>query len=72
MRPVLSALALLIAFAAPARAAEVEKCPDMIAGGPTILRAALAADTVRLTFVGHATFLIETPGVVTAVTDYHD
>ena len=76
MRPVLSALALLIGLflplAAPARAAEVEKCPDMIAGGPTIMKAALAADHVRLTFVGHATFLLETPGGTTAVTDYND
>ena len=76
MRAGLSALALLMSalFAPPAplRAAEVEKCPDMVAGGPTIIRAALAGDRVRLTFIGHASFLIETPGGVTAVTDYND
>ena len=48
MRATLLSLALLIGLflplAAPARAAEVEKCPDMIAGGPTIMKAALAAD----------------------------
>ncbi len=30
------------------------------------------AGQVRLSFVGHATFLIETPGGVTAATDYND
>lgn len=76
MRAGLSALALLLsavlASALPARAAEVEKCPDMVAGGPTIMKAALAGDRVRLTFIGHASFLIETPGGTTAVTDYND
>ena len=71
MRVLLSLVALL-ALGAPLRAAEVEKCPDMVAGGPTLMKAALAADRVRLTFVGHATFLIETPGGTTAVTDYND
>ncbi len=32
----------------------------------------LAKDEIRLTFVGHATFTIETPGGVTAATDYND
>ncbi|WP_332682961.1 MBL fold metallo-hydrolase [Bosea sp. (in: a-proteobacteria)] len=32
----------------------------------------LGRDEVRLTFVGHATFLIETPGGVKAATDYND
>lgn len=72
MRAILSAFALFACFLAPARAAEVEKCPDMVAAGPTIMRAALAADRVRLTFLGHASFLIESPGGVTAVTDYND
>ena len=34
--------------------------------------AALARDEVRLTFVGHATFLIESPGGVRIATDYND
>jgi L-ascorbate metabolism protein UlaG (beta-lactamase superfamily) len=63
---------IFVAFAGPSRAAEVEKCPDMIAGRPPFLHAALAGDQVRLTFIGHASFLIETPGGVTAVTDYND
>lgn len=32
----------------------------------------LAEDEVRLTFVGHATFLIETPGGIKLATDYND
>lgn len=34
--------------------------------------AAVPASSVRLSFVGHATFLIETPQGVTAATDYND
>jgi L-ascorbate metabolism protein UlaG (beta-lactamase superfamily) len=34
--------------------------------------AALNADQVRLTFIGHATFLIESPQLVRIVTDYND
>ncbi|MGZ5804778.1 MAG: MBL fold metallo-hydrolase, partial [Xanthobacteraceae bacterium] len=40
---------------------------------PASLRlAALAADQVRITFVGHATFLIESPKLVRIATDYND
>ena len=54
-----------------ARAAEIDKCPDMIAAKP-IFRTALARDQVGVTFVGHATFLIESPGGTTIATDYND
>src|SRR5947209_4309206 len=54
-----------------ARAAEIDKCPDMVAAAP-IWRAALSPDRVAITFVGHATFLIESPGGTTAATDYND
>ncbi len=59
---------------APARAQSDEPgCrPEMASHGLPIRRAALAKDEVRLTFVGHATFLIETPGGVKAATDYND
>jgi L-ascorbate metabolism protein UlaG (beta-lactamase superfamily) len=70
----LRALALAgIAWAAlgSARTAEIDKCPDMVAGKP-IWRAALTPDQVSVTFVGHATFLIESPGGTTAATDYND
>lgn len=70
MRRALFALLALIALA-PAARAELEKCPDMVAGRP-ILRVAAREDSVRLTFVGHASFLIESPSGVTAVTDYND
>src|SRR3954468_13587471 len=59
------------AFLSLARAAEIDKCPDMIAGRP-IWRAALAPDHAAITFVGHATFLIESPGGTIAATDYND
>src|SRR5450755_570233 len=35
------------------------------------MRASVAGDSVGITFLGHASFLIETPGGVTAVTDYN-
>lgn len=63
--------------AAPARADEAclgpiarnaPRAPD----GTMILPAALQSGEVRLTYVGHATFTIETPGGVMAATDYND
>lgn len=71
MRALIFAFALA-AFFGPARAAEVEKCPDMVASRPPFLKAAVGNDRVRLTFLGHASFLIETPGGTTAITDYND
>lgn len=57
--------------AAPAGASEA--CPGLVAGGsPLLVPAALANDEVGITFVGHATFLIESPGGVRAATDYND
>jgi len=55
-----------------------ENCPGLIASRapraiPPALRVAeLAAGEVRLTFVGHATFLIESPQGVRIATDYND
>ncbi|WP_341990754.1 MBL fold metallo-hydrolase [Azorhizobium sp. AG788] len=68
---------LTILLLAPA-AAEPEKCPRMVAQTapriwPASFRlAATEASQVRLTFVGHATFLIESPHGVTIATDYND
>jgi L-ascorbate metabolism protein UlaG (beta-lactamase superfamily) len=45
-----------------------------IAQAPRIIRASLLAEAeaaLTITFLGHASFLIETPGHVTAVTDYN-
>ena len=50
-----------------------EFCPGLVAQrGVRAKPAALAADQVRITFVGHATFLIESPKLVRIATDYND
>lgn len=67
-RLVLAAIACLL-MPLPARAAPCER--------PTAARsllhfANLKSDEVRITFVGHATFTIESPSGVLAATDYND
>jgi L-ascorbate metabolism protein UlaG (beta-lactamase superfamily) len=53
-------------------------CPGLVAANrPRIVPAsfdvaALDADQVRITYVGHATFLIESPQLVRIATDYND
>jgi L-ascorbate metabolism protein UlaG (beta-lactamase superfamily) len=54
-----------------------ESCPGLVASRPqpipaALQLAALAADQVRLTYAGHATFLIESPQLVRIATDYND
>jgi L-ascorbate metabolism protein UlaG (beta-lactamase superfamily) len=59
-----------------------QNCPGLVANHapgdrPRIIPAsfdvaALNADQVRITFVGHATFLIESPQLVRIATDYND
>jgi L-ascorbate metabolism protein UlaG (beta-lactamase superfamily) len=55
-----------------------ENCPGLVAANrppamPAAFKlAALDADQVRLTFIGHSTFLIESPQFVRIVTDYND
>ena len=57
-------------YAAPA---EPESCPGLIASRDSLFsHAAWRQDEVGLTFVGHATFLIETPQGVRIATDYSD
>jgi L-ascorbate metabolism protein UlaG (beta-lactamase superfamily) len=64
-------LAASICMALPATASEA--CPGLVARRPPlILPAALGPEEVQITFVGHATFLIESPGGIRAVTDYND
>ena len=70
----LSAFLLLGAMAAPAAALQSD-CLAMAGAEPRVVPAAyepasLAADQVRLTFLGHASFLIESPGGTRIVTDY--
>ena len=53
----------------------VENCPGFVAEnrtGPRFSRIALEPDQVRLTYVGHSSFLIESPQLVRIVTDYND
>ena len=64
------ALALLAPFLpAPARAA----CTGVVAGdGARLWHAAAGEKAASLTYLGHASFLIESPGGVRIVTDYND
>jgi L-ascorbate metabolism protein UlaG (beta-lactamase superfamily) len=50
-----------------------QSCPGLVAANrPRIIPAALNPDQVRITYVGHATFLIESPELVRIATDYND
>jgi L-ascorbate metabolism protein UlaG (beta-lactamase superfamily) len=66
-----------LAVPLPAAAQGVDRC-HAIALGPSPVRpaalrvAALEPSEVRLTFVGHATWLVESPGGITIATDYND
>jgi L-ascorbate metabolism protein UlaG (beta-lactamase superfamily) len=64
---------------APAAKPEAtQSCPGLVAANrPQLIPAsfdlaALNADQVRITYVGHATFLIESPQLVRIATDYND
>src|ERR1700730_5937453 len=64
---------------APAAKPEMrENCPGLVASdAPRIVPAALhlaalAADQARITYVGHSSFLIESPQLVRIATDYND
>jgi len=72
----------------PAAPQVAESCPGLVARGaprvvpaalrpalprhPAFLRAALGADEVRVDYIGHSTFLIESPRGVRIATDYND
>lgn len=83
--PILAALFILSAPAAafervqsPAPKPEMtEGCPGLVAGRPRAIPAAfrlaaLSSDQVRITYIGHSTFLIESPRLVRIATDYND
>jgi len=53
-------------------AAEPGCRPDVAVFGAPIRRVSLKADEARITFVGHATFLIESAQGISAATDYND
>ncbi len=64
--------------APPPKPEMTESCPGLVArNGPRVIPAAfklaaLAGDQVRITYVGHSTFLLESPRVVRVATDYND
>jgi L-ascorbate metabolism protein UlaG (beta-lactamase superfamily) len=65
--------------ASPAAKPEMtESCPGLVAGRPPFTvpaafrLAALNADQVRISYIGHSTFLIESPQLVRIATDYND
>jgi L-ascorbate metabolism protein UlaG (beta-lactamase superfamily) len=79
--------AALVALSAPAAAAPMSQaqpaakpeanrtCAGLVAARPRtapLELTALAADQVRITYAGHATFLIESPQLVRIATDYND
>jgi L-ascorbate metabolism protein UlaG (beta-lactamase superfamily) len=75
----LTALTLLSAPAAAQGKEEPERCPRFVASIPYLMPASFIVPVqvrgegqVRLTFIGHATFLIESPAGVTIATDYSD
>jgi L-ascorbate metabolism protein UlaG (beta-lactamase superfamily) len=62
----------------PAKPEMRENCPGLVASRSPVFKpvsfrlAALNSDQVRINFVGHATFLIESPQLVRIATDYND
>ena len=68
-RLILICAAVIASLIAPAVQAA---CTGVVAGSALRLAAANAEDAVSITFLGHASFLIESPGGVRIVTDYND
>ncbi len=66
--------------AAPAAKPEMaQSCPGLVAARPPAViipaafrLAALKADEVRISYIGHSTFLLESPQLVRIATDYND
>jgi L-ascorbate metabolism protein UlaG (beta-lactamase superfamily) len=56
----------------------MENCPGLVALRPPFIRpasvrlAALARDQMRISYIGHSTFLLESPQLVRVATDYND
>jgi L-ascorbate metabolism protein UlaG (beta-lactamase superfamily) len=67
-------LTALAQGAAPQAKPEMnESCPGLVAQSrPPFIRAALKDGEVRINYVGHSTFLIESPKLVRIATDYND
>jgi L-ascorbate metabolism protein UlaG (beta-lactamase superfamily) len=64
--------------APPAKPEMTQSCPGLVAARPPLIEpaafrlAALERDQVRISYVGHSTFLIESPQLVRIGTDYSD
>ena len=65
------AVTILLALALLAPAAQAA-CSEVVAGARLWAAAAPADSAVAITFLGHASFLIESPDGVRVVTDYND
>jgi L-ascorbate metabolism protein UlaG (beta-lactamase superfamily) len=72
-------LVAALAQPAPAPAPKpemMENCPGLVSQRsraiPASLRVALNPDQVRISYIGHSTFLIESPRLVRIATDYND
>jgi len=71
-------IAPAIAQPAPAKPEMMENCPGLVAQrGPRVMPASLqlatlAADQARISYIGHSTFLLESPRNVKIATDYND
>lgn len=69
---------LILGRAAAARAENDDRCIGPVALRSSLLhqaalsRAAAEASAATITFIGHSTFVIESPGGVTIATDYND
>jgi L-ascorbate metabolism protein UlaG (beta-lactamase superfamily) len=61
-----------VIFAAMSAHAARAACTGVVAGGPLRLAATGPEGGVSITFLGHASFLIESPAGVRIVTDYND
>lgn len=70
--PNLRLLSALVRAAVLASPLAAEPCQRPSAQRPFLHYAALKSDEVRITFIGHSTFTIESPGGVIAATDYND
>jgi L-ascorbate metabolism protein UlaG (beta-lactamase superfamily) len=74
MRLAVQLLILICVWLMPAgvRAAEIGCRPEMALNSPRVVLAALGEKEIRISYIGHSSFLIETPRNIKAVTDYND
>jgi L-ascorbate metabolism protein UlaG (beta-lactamase superfamily) len=67
------ALAQRSVQAVPPKPEMTESCPGLVAQNrPPFIRAALKEGEVRINYIGHSTFLIESPKLVRISTDHND